>query len=216
MIDPKDFGLSAEQIEEKKRGYLSLSARDRKIMLQLINNEPIDDILFEHGLTIDELKKICRKRSAISYREYEERKLLKHYGYTRENVIRGLCDIAFTRIDDLANWDASEVTLKDSDFVSASAKNAVAEVQAQYFKGEKVVKIKMHDKIAALNSLLKTFDGDDKHDELDRSGIETLLAVLNATRQEASKKDHGSGDGQSHAVEAVCGTADNGDQLPGG
>lgn len=188
MKDPKDFALSEEELAEKDRGYLGLSMRDRKIIQQMIDQVDVDEILDTHKISLADLKCVMKKKSAIAYREYEERQLLKRYGYTRENVIRGLCDIAFSRMDDIVSWDNDNVVLRDSDFVSTAARNAVSEIQSNFYKGEKVVKIKMYDKLSALNALLKTFDGDQDNDDLDGDAIANLLNELNAAAKKVNEQ----------------------------
>lgn len=212
MTPPNEFGLTAEEKLEKERGYYGLSMRDRTIIHQLIDNVPIDEILSAHGIAHRTLKNICSKRTAIAYREYHERLLLMRYGYTRENVIRGLCDIAFTRMDDIAQWTNTEVLLKDSEFLSSAAKNAISEVQASYFKGEKVVKVKMHDKLAALNALMKTFEGEDDND-MDRRGLEALMELLKPRSKENSAQDHGERTGEEKSLEAEPGPANDAVEL---
>lgn len=209
LRDPKEFSLTSEERLEKERGYLGLSMRDRKIVLQVIDNICPEEIIRQHNISMDELRSILKKRAAVCYRQYEERQLLNRYGYTRENVIRGLCDIAFSKMDDIADWDSHSVKLRDSDFVSPAAKNAVSEVQATYFKGEKVVRIKMHDKLSALNSLLRTFDQEEmKNDELDATDITRLLEILNASTKKPSEKNSQPSPGGEDEMETVPGSAD--------
>jgi phage terminase small subunit len=77
------------------------------------------------------------------------------HGISRDRIIREYAKLAFTNMTDLAEWDAASVTLKASKKLKKFHAAAVEEVSSQETKYGTNVKIKAHDKKAALDSLCR-------------------------------------------------------------
>lgn len=91
-------------------------------------------------------------RAEIERRQAE---VAKKYDVTFERVVRELAAIAFTPFGDLAEWGPDGVTLKAKDKLSDEALRSVAEVSETVTEKGGSLKIRQHDKIAALEKLAK-------------------------------------------------------------
>lgn len=75
---------------------------------------------------------------------------------TADKVVEGFAAIAFTDMRDVLEWTGNSVTLKSMDDIPASAHAAIAEIHETTTKdGSTTIRIKMHSKVAALDSLGK-------------------------------------------------------------
>jgi phage terminase small subunit len=78
-------------------------------------------------------------------------------GITAERVREELGRLAFSNMDDYAEWGPGGVTLTDSSQLSEDAARAVAEVSQTITKEGGSIRFKLHDKKGALDSLAKHF-----------------------------------------------------------
>lgn len=78
-------------------------------------------------------------------------------GITQDRVIQELAKIAFAKMTDFVEWDGEGVRFRDSSQLSDEDAACVAEVTEQEIEFEsgkkKTKKIKLHDKVAALEKL---------------------------------------------------------------
>ena len=74
---------------------------------------------------------------------------------TPERVMAEYALIGFADMSDYVTWGPSGVRLKDSEDLSDRASTAVAEVLENITEGGRTIKFKLHDKRAALDSLVK-------------------------------------------------------------
>ena len=73
-----------------------------------------------------------------------------------EHVVDEIARLAFASVGDVVSWDVNgKVTVKDSDSLSPEVLAAVSEVSNTAGKDGDSLKVKMHDKLAALNTLAK-------------------------------------------------------------
>ena len=70
-------------------------------------------------------------------------------------MVRELAQIAFTDMGDYVTWGPDGVRLKDSSELPEGASAAVLEVSETTTEHGRTLKIKLHDKLGALNSLAK-------------------------------------------------------------
>ncbi len=70
-------------------------------------------------------------------------------------VVRELARVAFADIRDVVEWDDQGMVVKSSDRLAPEAGRAVAEISKRPTREGMVVKVKMHDKLAALNALAR-------------------------------------------------------------
>ncbi len=74
---------------------------------------------------------------------------------TQERIVREYGRIAFAWITDYSSWTNEGVVIKNSDELSPELKSAVAEVIHTQSRDRSGVRLKMHDKMGALDSLGK-------------------------------------------------------------
>lgn len=74
---------------------------------------------------------------------------------TVERVRRELALIAFGSIGDYFHWGPEGVTLKDKTMLTAEQQSLVAEVSRSRTKTGETVRVKLHDKLAALDKLAR-------------------------------------------------------------
>jgi phage terminase small subunit len=134
------------------------------------------------------LKKVNIQRGV----EKEREKLRERARITQDQLVDEYRKIAFAQMSDYVDWDADGVTLKDSSELQPDAHAAVLEVGEVPMKsGGKAMKIKLHDKKGALDSLGKMLGysierQEVKHEFSDLSDAEliertkSLIAVLPA------------------------------------
>lgn len=83
-------------------------------------------------------------------------KVSKKVEITKERILAEYAKIAFSNMQDLADWNQSGVTLKPSDELTRRKSAAISEVSETVNNaGFKALKIKLHDKKGALDSLAK-------------------------------------------------------------
>ena len=82
---------------------------------------------------------------------------------TTDSVVAELGRIAFSDIGDVASWGKRTVNLFDSATLEEDVRRAIAEVKA----GKDGVKIKMHNKLQALDTLAKHLDFEELRAKID-------------------------------------------------
>jgi len=75
------------------------------------------------------------------------------YEISAERTLRELAAVAYSTMDDVAKWNESGVTVKDSDELSEPAAASVCEVSESATQFGQQIKIKQHNKVAALKVL---------------------------------------------------------------
>ena len=99
----------------------------------------------------------------------QTKKVLSHRDVTKERILTELARVGFTSMDDLAEWGGAGVTLKDSKNVSRDKKAAVKELVQKKGNTDEI-KIGLHDKVRALDTLAKYIGiektGDKKNTEI--------------------------------------------------
>lgn len=80
-------------------------------------------------------------------------KRLKRLDITAENVLRELAKIGFSSIKDFVEWEGVRVDLKNSDEISDEKAAVIAELSQTVTHTSANTKIKLHDKVRALNLL---------------------------------------------------------------
>jgi len=87
-------------------------------------------------------------------------KTLSHHEVTKQRILTELARVAFSNMDDVAEWTASGIKLKDSKEIGKDKKAAVKDL-IQKTGSTNEIKIGLHDKLRALEILAK-FLGLDK------------------------------------------------------
>ncbi len=76
------------------------------------------------------------------------------YEITQERVLKEYAKIAFANMDDFSKWNGSCSVLKNSDEIKRYKKAAVSEItQTTNSRGESSIKLKLHPKTPALDSI---------------------------------------------------------------
>lgn len=208
LIPPSDFALTPTQKAERNQGYWGLSEEDKQIIEMFLAFRDIQRCAMHFNKDERTIKRMLRGPKARAYQDSLERQMTPRYQALKERVIEELAAIAFSSMDDLMEWCNDRAELIDSSLVSVAARTAVSEISCQYYKGEKLVRVKMHDKQAALALLSKLlFAEPDKMDisikggTLDESTAERIVAVLDAARERAAIAPSGSVGSAAQAVE---------------
>lgn len=116
--------------------------------------------------------------------------IMRTQGLNPEQVVSELMSIAFSNVKDIMDWDGATktVTLKNSKDISKYSAQAIAEVnQTTVAGGHKSIKVKMYNKLDALDKLAKMLGvyqdtikvmhetQDDRPDEVKIKELESLL-----------------------------------------
>jgi phage terminase small subunit len=76
-------------------------------------------------------------------------------GITQDMVVQELAKIAFSNIGYVCSWNDTDVVVKDSEEVPGGAQAAIAEISRVPTEAGMATRIRMYDKLGALNSLAK-------------------------------------------------------------
>ena len=102
------------------------------------------------------------------------------------DVLKELARVGFSSITDVVSFDADGVVIHDSAIIPREVSCAIAEVSSSHTKEGINVKVKMHNKLAALETICKIlgfFKSEDKNDGADVASILTeLLRLAGANR----------------------------------
>ena len=109
-----------------------------------------------------------------------QEKRAKRHKITPDKVLAELAYIAFSRMTDVAKWNGTSVTLKSSEELEEHAVAAISEVS----EGKEVVKVKNHNKTAALTLLMKHLGMDNPGGD-DIEGFEFDITI----RKRVEEKD---------------------------
>lgn len=74
---------------------------------------------------------------------------------TADRVLKELARIGFANIDDILDFDNESVTIKDSKTLKKKVKSAISEVSKTISKDGISIKVKMYDKISALDKIAR-------------------------------------------------------------
>lgn len=85
----------------------------------------------------------------------EQEKMSKKLEITQERILHEYEKIAFANVRDVVEWDKNKLTLKKSSTLSEDTSAAIEEVSITNNRGSKAVKVRMHDKKGALDSLAR-------------------------------------------------------------
>jgi phage terminase small subunit len=113
-------------------------------------------------------------------------KRAKKTGITAERVLKELASIAFANMGDVATWNESGVTFKESSELSSKQMASVAEVVEHTNSHGGSLKIRQHDKVKALELLgkhLKLYT-----DKTEHSGGLTLEQLLMGEKPEKEEE----------------------------
>lgn len=88
---------------------------------------------------------------------------------TVDRVVKEFAKLGFANVDDVAEWGPDGVILKPSPGLSRRVKAAIAEVASRPGKHGTTVVVKFHDKVSALDKLMRHLGGykddDDDHED---------------------------------------------------
>lgn len=145
--------------------------------------------------------KLLRREDVQQYMAERRAALSASTGVTLERTVMELARVAFADVRDVMQWGTREVDIgnnvkidmafadpKDSTTLSPDVAAAVAEVS----QGKTGFKLKMHNKLPALDALMKHFGGYERDNEQKADGITRLIeaaqgAALPLGRKQESK-----------------------------
>ncbi len=151
-------------------------------------SEPTGAAIGSENLTKPEIALAIREAKAQRSRRTE---------VTADRVLEELARIAFASISDAVEWHSDGATVKASSELSPEVLAAVSEVsETRHRDGSVAVKVKMHDKLAALNKVadhLRMFVNRVEHsgnvnieasiyDKFTLEELEEMLAALRAAK----------------------------------
>jgi phage terminase small subunit len=96
-----------------------------------------------------------RKPEIILALQEARQRLTDRLTVTPESVLREYARLAFASMERFATWDGGAVTLKASSALSPHDTAAVAEISETRTEKRRTVRLKLHDKKGALDSLAK-------------------------------------------------------------
>lgn len=154
-----DWPMSAKQalffkhyLETNKNGFEAFRRMDPShvLMPKQSIDKRVRQIMLTSGIK-NALRKLAVKENAVTER------IMNKYAISQERIKEELAKIAFTNVDDVAEWGPDGVKFKSSAELTEEAKASIAEVGEQIFKdGNKVLKIKNYDKQKALEALARS------------------------------------------------------------
>lgn len=109
----------------------------------------------------------------------EERMIRTHV--TQDRVLSEIAAIAFSNLEDFADWNAGTVTIRDSRAVPRSKKAAVQEIKETVTPAGTTVSLKLYNKQPSLDLLAKHLGM--LNDKLEVSMAEDTARVLNEARE---------------------------------
>lgn len=117
-------------------------------------------------------------------------KILKRIDVTTERIVREYEKIAFTNLEDVVEWIRGDPMLRNAEDIETPAHGAISEITRTESKlGDVTVKVKLHDKRGALDSLAR-YKGM-FHDNIELSGKVEGNFWIDFTKQNAKNNDTG-------------------------
>ena len=134
-------------------------ARRKKFIAAVVGTKRLQDAAVAAGYPPSTAPSIASKlmnepavAEAVERRREE---VCRKLGITRERVLIEYRRLAFADIGDVLSWSDAGVSLRDSDGLDPEVRAAVAEVTQTTTKDGGSMRVKMHDKKAALDALAK-------------------------------------------------------------
>lgn len=95
-------------------------------------------------------------------------------------VLQEMVRIAFSNMQDYADWDAKELTIKDSKTLPRSMAAAISEISRTETRNGTTVKVKLHDKKGALDTIAKILGMVKDKQEVAIPGLDQLMSAIAA------------------------------------
>jgi phage terminase small subunit len=124
-------------------------------------------------------QRLLRNAKVVARLAQLARATSRRVGLEADDVIQEAMRIAFSDMGDFASWGADGVRLKDSDELPSGASRCVAEVSETVTRHGGAKRLKLHDKVQALDMLfrhLALYGGD--LNGPDRPPVKNVLIVL--------------------------------------
>lgn len=117
-------------------------------------------------------------------------KIAKRLDVTTERIVREYEKIAFTNLEDVVEWITGDPELRKSGEIETPAHGAISEItRTETLTGNVTIKVKLHDKRGALDSLAR-YKGMFK-DSLELSGKVDGNFWIDFTKKDAKNNDTG-------------------------
>jgi len=100
---------------------------------------------------------LIKNKYVQAYIEELTQERLDKLNVTAENVLAEFAAIAFARITDAVEWDDDGIKIKSSQNLGDRAKASIAKITETTVKGSKTITIEMHNKVAALKTLMQRY-----------------------------------------------------------
>jgi len=117
----------------------------------------------------------------------EKKKRSERTRITQDMVLEEYAKIGFANIDDYMSWNHSGNELKDSNDLTREQKAAVSEVVYKFSSEGGEVKVKLHDKKGALDSMMRHLGGFNDKLEITETPRSRLIDRIKARHESDSR-----------------------------
>lgn len=139
-----DFGLTPKQIDFIEQYLIDLNGTQAAIRSGYAEDSA-------HVIA----SKLLSNAKISRYLKVRMRERMSKLGITQERVLKEISLVAFSNMKNLARWEGESVSLKDSETMEDDISASVSEVSSTSSEKGSSTKIKLHDKMKALEMLAK-------------------------------------------------------------